>query len=273
MDPGWFDISYDYSGFGEAVFDDPHAEFQGSASVRPGENGHPVVEMSIEQSMPQIETDFGLVEVQFGSHPLPGGGRAVSIGGRQNRARITVRGDGGIFRSTPDWNCGFSNVIQGQVLTFHLRPTKSEFIADTAGQEKFICLPLTNFVSDLPAFPATMRPYHGLADRAEPMVKGIPFRIGDTPGFIEQITGADTDTAGIKAWSGDARLTAIAAIPIIDSTMVDPWGWFLNVFLRLLELATGNEVGCPWFETRDGCGKLVRRIHISAGAAQPIGGG
>lgn len=273
MESCWFDTKYDYSGSGEAVFDDPHAELGGPASVRPGENGQPIVEMSVEQSAPQIETNLDLMELQFGSRPLPGGGRAVSIGGRQNRARVTVRSDSGIFRSTPDWNYGFSNAIPGQVLTFHLRPTRSEFTADTAGQEKLMCLPVTNFVSDLPGFPATTRPYHGLADRAESIVKGIPFRIGDRPGFIEQITGADTDNAGIKTRSGDARLTAIATVPIIDSTTVDPWGWFLNVFLRLLELATGNEVGCPWFETRDECGKLVRRIHISAGAAQPIGGG
>jgi hypothetical protein len=70
MDPGWFDTSYDYSGFGEAVFDDPHAEFQGPASVRPGENGHLVVEMSIEQSVPQIETDSSGHEWQADSYFL-----------------------------------------------------------------------------------------------------------------------------------------------------------------------------------------------------------
>ncbi len=273
MDRGCFDIQYDYSGSGEAVFDDPHAELRGPASVRPGENGQPVVEMSVEQSAPQIETDFDLMEVEYGSRPLPGGGRAVSVGGKQNRAQVTIRSNGGVFRSTPDWNYCFSNVTPGHTLTFRLRPTKSEFVSATTAQERFLLMPLTDFTSDLPYCPATILGHYGLENTGQPTLRGVGFQIGGQPGFIEQITGADTDTAGIKAWTGDARLTAIAVVPIIDPTMVDPWGWFLNVFLRLLELATGNEVGCPWFETRDECSELVRRIHIRAGAAQPTGGG
>jgi hypothetical protein len=47
--------------------------------------------------------------------------------------------------------------------------------------------------------------------------------------------------------------------------MIDPWGWFLTTFLRLLELAAGSQIGVPWMEVRDENGRLARRLHFAAG--------
>src|ERR1022692_1007368 len=70
----WFTTDYDYSGYAEAVFDEPHAEFHGPAFVRPDENGRPVVEITVERSNPPVQTQFDLLAIQFGSQPVPGGG-------------------------------------------------------------------------------------------------------------------------------------------------------------------------------------------------------
>src|ERR1035437_6604090 len=101
----WFTTDYDYSGYAEAVFDEPHAEFHGPAFVRPDENGRPVVEITVERSNPPVQTQFDLLAIQFGSQPVPGGGKITAVGGgSQNRLRATVHGESGVFRSGPDWS-------------------------------------------------------------------------------------------------------------------------------------------------------------------------
>lgn len=69
--PYWFTTDYDYSGYAEVVFDDPHVELYGSASVRPDENGRPIVAVIVERSNPVVQTQFDLAEIQFGSQPVP----------------------------------------------------------------------------------------------------------------------------------------------------------------------------------------------------------
>ncbi len=104
----WFTTDYDYSGYAEAVFDEPHVEFHGPASVRPDANGRPIVEITVERSKPAVQTQFDVAEVQFGSQPLPGGGKVIAVGGgSRNRVRATVRGEKGVFQSGPDWNYSF----------------------------------------------------------------------------------------------------------------------------------------------------------------------
>jgi len=43
----------------------------------------------------------------------------------------------------------------------------------------------------------------------------------------------------------------MSVIPFADASWVDPWNWFLNVFLRLLDLASGGQVGVPWIEVAE----------------------
>ena len=69
-DSSWFTIAYDYSGPAEVVFEEPHVEFFGPASVRSDEYGRPIVEITVERSMPPIREGFDLAAIQLGSKIL-----------------------------------------------------------------------------------------------------------------------------------------------------------------------------------------------------------
>jgi len=81
--------------------------------------------------------------------------------------------------------------------------------------------------------------------------------------FIQQLPGVGEGNEGIKPWSGETVLTAVAVVPIADSAIIDFRGWFLNVFVRLIDFATGSVVGTPWIEVRDENGRLLRRLHLA----------
>jgi hypothetical protein len=98
----------------------------------------------------------------------------------------------------------------------------------------------------------------------------IPFVVNGEVAFIQQLSGVGEGSGGIKPWSGETVLTAVAVVPIADSAMTDPWGWFLNVFLRLLDLATGSEIGTPWIEIRDEDGRLLRRLHLAINQSETL---
>lgn len=272
IDSSWFTTDYDYSGSAEAVFEDPHAEFFGPASVRPDEYGRPIVEIAVERSSPAIREDFDLLEIQFGSRVFPDGERVISFGGGGlNRARVTVHGKEGVFNSTPGWEYSFSSLASGKPLTLRLNPTKSEYAVAVSAHERFLVLPLSGFVSEFPAHSSVIRGHplslQGGADFSP--ARCIPFQVDGEMAFIQQLPGIEEGSVGIKPWSGETVLTAVAVVPLADSTLIDPWGWFLNVFLRLLNLATGGEVGRPWIEVRDESGRLVRRLHFAVGHPQP----
>ena len=55
--------------------------------------------------------------------------------------------------------------------------------------------------------------------------------------------------------------------------MTDPWGWFISLFMRLLDLASGCSVVCPWIETRNERAQLARRTHIRIGDGRQYVGG
>jgi len=276
IDSSWFTTDYDYSGSAEAVFEDPHAEFFGPASVRPDEYGRPIVEITVERSSPAIREDFDLLEIQLGSQALPGGERVISFGGGGlNRARVTVHGKEGVFDSTPGWEYSFSSVASGRPLTLRLNPTKSEYAVAASAHERFLVLPLSGFVSEFPAQSPVIRGHplslRGGADFSP--ARCIPFQVDGETAFIEQLPGVEEGSVGIKPWSGETVLTAVAVVPLADSTLTDPRGWFLNVFSRLLNLATGGQVGRPWIEVRDEDGRLLRRLHFAIGQAQPTAQG
>jgi hypothetical protein len=263
----WFTTDYDYLGYAEAVFEDPHVEFHGPASVRPDENGCPIVEITVERSSPAVQTQFDLAEVQFGSQAVPGGGRVIAFGGgSQNRVRATVRGELGVFQSGPDWNYGFS-WPPGAALTLRINPIKSEFVVAASAPGSFLVLPLSAFISEFPAQSSLIRshPLHLDMESDSHLGRCIPFEVCGQQAFIQQLPGAVEAGGGIKVWGGQTILTAVAVLPLVDPRMTDPWGWFLTTFLRLLELAAGSEVGVPWIELRDGNGSLARRLHIAVG--------
>jgi hypothetical protein len=271
----WFTTDYDYSGYAEAVFDQPHVEFHGPASVRPDENGRPIVEITVEHSNPAIQTQFDLLVVEFGSQPVPGVGVVTAFGGgRQNSVRTTVRGEKGVFQSGPDWKYSFS-WPSGKPLTLRIKPIKSEFAVADSAPEAFLVLPLSNF---LPEFPTQSS---AIGDHALNLYAGsdshsgrcIPFKLYGQSAFIQQLLGTGGQNEGIKTWGGEIILTAVAVLPMMDPAIIDPWGWFLTIFLRLLELATGNEVGMPWIEMRDENGGLARRLHIAVGHLHHLTGG
>ena len=272
IDSGWFATDYDYSGKAEAVFEDPRAEFYGPASVRPDENGQPIVEITVERSSPPAETDFELLEIKFGSRPVPGGGRCVSFGGgSQNRASVTVRSEGGVFHGEPDWCYSFAERTPGQPLILRIRPTKSEYTVAPSEREKFLVLPLWNFVSEFPAHSQILERHPlRLLERDSSSAQCIPFQLDGTLAFIQQLPAVEKSGPGMTLGSCKAQLTAVAVAPFSDSAMIDPWGWYLNVFLTLLDFATGTKVGTPWIELRDGGGKLVRRLHFAVGRPESL---
>jgi len=271
IDSRWFSTDYDYSGPAEVVFQDPHAEFFGPASVGPDEYGRPIVQITVERSSPPISDGFDLAEIQLGSHTHPDGVKVITLGGGAwNRARVTVRGKEGVFKSTPGWEYRFSDMPSDKPLTLRLNPTNSEYTAAVAARERFLVLPLSGFVSELPHHLQLIRG-HPLDIQGGPdsfAARCIPFQVNGEMAFIQQLPGVAEGSVGIKPWGGETILTAVAVVPIADSAMTDPWGWFLNVFLRLLDFATGSEVGTPWIEVRDEDGCLLRRLHLAINQGQ-----
>jgi len=268
----WFTTDYDYSGYAEAVFHEPHVEFHGPAFVRPDENGRPVVDITVERSNPPAQTQFDLLAMQFGSRPVPGGGRVTAVGGgNQNRLCATVRAKNGVFRSGPDWNYELS-WPPGEPLTLRINPIKSEFAAVSSAPETLLVLPLSAFVSEFPRPSSAVRDHPLNLDAGSGShARGcITFELCGRSAFIQQLPGAEDASEGIRAWGGETVLTAVAIIPMVDPEMIDPWGWFLNTFLRLLELAAGSEVGVPWIELRDEKGRLARRLHFAVGPRQHL---
>jgi hypothetical protein len=265
--PNWFTTDYDYSGYAEAIFEDPHAEFHGPASVRPDENGRPIVEIRVERSNPVVQTQFDLAAVQFGSHPAPGGKKVtVFIGERQNSVRATISGTHGVFQSGPDWSYSFSGP-PSEPLTLRINPTRSEFAVAAPAPETWMVLPLSAFVPEFPAQSSAIRGHPlGLDTGADTRTGGcILFEVCGQRAFIQQLPSVEGPSGATKAWGGDTVLTAVAVIPMVGPGMINPWGWFLTTFLRLLELAAGSEIGVPWIEMRDANGHLARRLHFPLG--------
>jgi len=272
IDSSWFSTDYDYSGPAEVVFEEPHAEFFGHATVRPDDYGQPIIEITVERSNPAITDGFDLAAIQLGSHAFPDGSRVITFGGgTPNRARVTVRGKEGVFNSTPGWEYRFSDWSSDKPLILRLNPTNSEYTAVVSARERFLVLPLSGFVSELPYHTQVIRghPLHIQGGPDPSAARCIPFQVNGEMAFIQQLPGVVEGSWGIKPWSGETVLTAVAVIPIADSAMVDPCGWFLNLFLRLLDLATGGEVGTPWIEVRDDDGCLLRRLHLAINQVQP----
>jgi hypothetical protein len=263
----WFATDYDYSGYAEAIFEAPHVELHGPATVKPDEHGRPVVRMTVERSNPPIQSQFDLLEIEFGSRPTPGGGRVTAVGsGSQNRVRATIRGDVGVFCSGPDWNYTLS-MPPGENLTLQIDPAKSEFVPFTSAPESLLVLPLANFISEFPTSPVTVcsHPLNvnpGTNPRSEYC---IPFEVCGQKALILQLPGAEDEQERMRAFNEKMKLTAVAILPMVDPAMSDPWGWFLTTFLRLLELASGCEIGVPWIEVRDQSLRLVRRLHFAIG--------
>jgi hypothetical protein len=271
IDSKWFTTDYDYSGPAEVIFEDPRAEFFGHATVGPDDYGRPIVEVTVERSIPPISDGFDLAEIQLGSHTQPDGVKVITLGGGAwNRALVTVRGKNGVFDSSPGWECRFSVMPSDKPLTLRLNPIKSEYTANISGHERLLVLPLSGFVSELP--------YHSQLIHGHPLqvqcpdssvARCIRFQVNGEMAFIQQLPGVAEGSVGVKPWSGETVLTAVAVVPIADSAMADPWGWFLNVFLGLLDFASGNKVGIPWLEVRDEKGSLVRKLHLAINQGQP----
>ncbi|MBZ5672374.1 MAG: hypothetical protein LAO04_21965 [Acidobacteriia bacterium] len=271
INSSWFTTAYDYSGPAEVVFEDPHAEFFGPASVGPDEYGRPVVEITVEHSIPAILEGFDLAAIQLGSKTLPDGVQIISLGGgAPNRARVTVKAKEGVFKSAPSWEYRFSDMSPDTPLTLRLTPMKSEYTVDALAREKFMVLPLSGFVSESPKLSTVLRGHPlcvpGGVD--SDTTRCITFQVNGEMAFIQQLPSVDEGGVGIKPWSGETVLTAVAVVPIADPAMTDPWGWFLNVFLRLLDLASGSRVGTPWIEVRDENGRLARRLHFAINQVQ-----
>jgi hypothetical protein len=271
MNSTLFTPDYDYSGPAEVVFEDPHAEFFGPASVGPDEYGRPVVDVTVEHSMPTIQEGLDLAAIQLGSKTLPDGVRTISFGGgAPNKTQVTVQAKEGVFKAAPSWDYRFSKLSPDRPLTLRLTPLKSEYRVGLA-REKFMVLPLCGFVSEFPKLSTVL---HGhplcVPGTLDCDTAGcITFQVNGEMAFVQQLPSADEGGLGIKPWSGETVLTAVAVIPIADPAMTDPWGWFLNVFLRLLGLASGSDVGTPWIEVRDDNGGLVRRLHSAINQVQP----
>ncbi len=220
----WFATEYDYSGYAEATFEEPHVEFRGPASVRPDENGRPIVEITVEQSNPPVQTQFDIMEVQFGSQPIPGGGRLVAVGcDGENRVRATVCGEQGIFKSGPDWNYDLSGPPDAP-LTLRINPVKSEFTAAGSAAPAFLILPLSGFLPEFPAQSSAIRG-HPLSLDVEPnshVRSCISFEVRGQRAFIQQLPTAVGTGEGMKACGGDTVLTALAVLPMVDREMADP---------------------------------------------------
>jgi hypothetical protein len=181
--------------------------------------------------------------------------------------RLTVTGDRGVFTSAPGWYYTFSEVVPGKPLVLRCNPVKAQYLSLGALAEKFLVVPLSNFVTEFPSHWSDVRkhPLSLLTDESAGFRRRIPFLLGNEPAFIEPLPGYEEAGADLKSGSTQTALTSIAVVPIQDSSMADPWGWFLNSFLWLLDFATGSKVGSPWVELRDENGGLVRRLHFALG--------
>jgi hypothetical protein len=266
--PIWFTADYDYSGYAEAAFADPEVRFSGPASVRPDENGWPIVEMTIEKASRTISSGFDLLEIEHGSESFPGG-RSIGVGGggKNDCTQLTVRGERGVFHSIPGWLYSFSNFVEGEPVVLRLNPMRSEYKVDGASPERFWALPLSNFVTNFP-WAGPPSPDHPLAfwpEGGRDFASYIPFQLNSEPAFIWPLPGYAEAVKDLESGDRQVALTAVAVATFTNASMIDPWGPFLNTFLWLLYFATGKEIGAPWMELRDESGGLSRRLHLAGG--------
>lgn len=230
----------------------------GPACVRLN-NDRPCVEMTVEKATRPLTSDFDVLELTYSARPQASGARVVGIGGHQNRVRVRVQSAAGEFRSGPDWDYQFAPIAAGQPIRLQLTPMKAAFSASTPAEEQFMILPLTHFRAELPHDRSVIEG-HPLCSDPENSSRFVAFTIEGRVGFIQEFQGV-----GPARSDDNAGITAVAVIPLTDHSMIDPWGWFLNIFLRLLSFAIGCDVVCRWIETRDSEGRLVQRIHLPIG--------
>jgi hypothetical protein len=147
---------------------------------------------------------------------------------------------------------------------------RSEHAAGCTGEAKFLVLPLAGFSADLPSALSGIgaQPLKLIRSEDSGEPRCIHFLVDGKPAFIQALP-----EEGIKPWGGETVLNALAVVPFAEPAMIDPRSWFLSLFLRLLGLATGCEVGAPWIELRDEAGRLVRRLHVRLGSARRLTGG
>jgi hypothetical protein len=269
----WFETDYDYSGMGEVVFDEPHAEFSGPASVKPDQNGRPLVEITIQHANPLIEDGFDLAAIQLGAKTLPDGTRMIGLGGGiRNRAHLAVNGNEWRFSCGPTWDYKFSDWSEVTPVLIRFTPSISEFAPSRKNPEKFLILPLIGFDLELPvSHPASAIRNHPLSlcpNCNHSSARSVAFEVNGELAFVQQFHDVHGEGVTLRPWSGETVLTALAVVPISDTSMADPWGHFINLFLGLLDLAGGKEVTVPWVEVRGVDGSLVRRLHLTYGDAK-----
>jgi hypothetical protein len=232
-----------------------------------------------------------------GERPKTSNGASIySVGGSPaiRYADVTIETSDGVFYAPSARYAGETSsfamgVLDGGELTVRFKVTDGRFDANSvegagAGPITYWVLPLENLLTDfrtncpdLQTHPLRIAPSPLIPDDlptreqflAQALGYGdyklICFEFNGASGFIEAVIDYADREAKLK--KGQAR-NLITAVMVGE---VGPHGpdnlreWFPADYVRLLGLATGQEVGAGWIEFRDAAGNLVTRIHKKFG--------
>jgi hypothetical protein len=297
---GWLSLDPAYEGEGRLVFANPDGVVKGWATAKVGDTGR----LSIELEMAEVEADDAdmkgySAEIQLeylltGQKPkkIEGGILRTYGGAGDGTPRygdlVMTTADGVLTAPSSmykghTWSLGGS----GGAPVVRLRPTIAQFDAAGASAAKYWVFPLANFVGQcgtksprlyshrlrvwpLPDLSVEDPTRAILLEHAQHRL--ICFELDGIPGFIEHLLDYDERKQRLEAGTARNLVTSVMVGEVGANDIDALDGWLPFGFLRLLGLASGNEVGAPWFEFRDDQGELVRRVHKDLGRPSFVAG-
>jgi hypothetical protein len=294
----WFSTTIEYEGWGRAEFADPLGVIEGPVTIQFDQQGeYPItysdtnITMRVEKIAPE-RTGRGRLE-KFFRRRLFQDSDEDSLSGADltyNRCtNFTVTTTDGVFTLGGEIHYTYSekyNFERDEVTEerLYFASLQSYFDASNAGPAKSWVLPLVNFISrlvhqtppldqhPLRIYP-TPPPPEGVVETQEQEAQRnrhnrlIIFDFNGGLGFIEALPDFVKRSRQLKNEEIRRAITAVMVGEVGGYSISDTdlKSWFPFDFLPLLSVATGIEVGAPWYEFRDANGNLVRRVHYALG--------
>lgn len=279
----WFRSNLVYEGRGKAEFLNPKGRIEGPTIITVNVSGEVSVEIIVEEYDADESLEMGLDQLLLAEKVTNIGEIMImDAGSRRNMCTsLTVDTQNGIF-SALDTNIYFGFTLGSNRLRGHI--SNSQFQAKGRDKVAYWTVPLLNFLSsyrcryrELDHHPLRIYPTPTVPEDLNEEERKqatfytnlhnslIAFHYDNKPVFIEALPNYDEIEKDLKSGHAQMRITAI----MVGETNAIPSGikqhqwWEPLEFLRLLSLATGNEISCSWIEFRDDQGGLVQRNHMN----------
>jgi hypothetical protein len=275
----WLATAVQYRGRGTAEFTDPPGTVEGPAVVRIDRLGEQTVTLDVEN--PPAQGAFFYIKAAVPAANLRRHGTTNPC------ASVTVQSERGTFTANERilFQGGPTRAKPHQI---RLRPLRSKYEVQGAGEAAYWALPLSNFIlshwpdvgRELAEHPLRLlqppRPAAELpeAERGQAERLGdahhhlVVFTINGRQGFIEPLPDHQKKAERLRKGRVANTINAVIVGPahVQSVAFSDYEALFPQDVMAWLTLATGVRVGAPWVEFRDKSGQLVRRVHIPFGS-------